>query len=58
MTVFYILGGLFLALFIIIPLIERSNIKMSKESITKLSRWLWPLMGAILVAQLVMFAFN
>lgn len=49
MTVFIILGVLFLALVIIIPLVEKSNVRMSDETTAKISRWIWPLM-IILIA--------
>lgn len=44
MTVLIILGVLFLALVIIIPLVEKSNVRMSDETTAKISRWIWPLM--------------
>lgn len=49
MNVFIILGVLFLALVIIIPLVEKSNVRMSDETTAKISRWVWPLM-IILIA--------
>jgi len=44
MNVFIILGVLFLALVILIPLLEKSNAKMSDETTAKISKWIWPLM--------------
>lgn len=54
MEVLIILGILFLALFIIIPLIERSNMRVSSETASKISRWIWPLIMISLVIQLIM----
>ncbi|MFW8590048.1 hypothetical protein ACOI22_04540 [Glaciecola sp. 2405UD65-10] len=50
MTVLIILGVLFLALIVIIPLIEKSNMRVSDESAAKISRWIWPLMIVALIA--------
>ncbi|WP_169726030.1 hypothetical protein [Aestuariibacter salexigens] len=54
MTVIYILAILFLALFIVIPLIEKSNLRMSDETTAKFSRWIWPLVMILIVVQLIM----
>ena len=54
MTVFIILGVLFIALVIIVPLIERSKFRMSSEQMGKLGRWILPLLVIMLVIQLVM----
>lgn len=53
MTVLIILGILFASLFIVIPLLERSKMRMSDENLQKISRWIWPLMMILLVAQLI-----
>lgn len=53
MTVLVILGVLFLALIIVVPLLERSKVRMSDQSMAKMSRWVWPLVGILLLAQLV-----
>ncbi len=53
MTVLMVLGVLFLALIVIIPLIERSGMRVSNEDAAKISRWIWPLMILLLVAQLI-----
>ena len=55
MTVLYILAILFLALFIVIPLIEKSNLRMSEETTAKFSRWIWPLVMILIIVQLLMF---
>lgn len=57
MTVFYILALLFLALVIIIPLLERSKVRMSEQQMGKLSRWVWPLVMILLVTQLLYLVF-
>jgi hypothetical protein len=57
MNVFVILGVLFLALVIIIPLIEKSNLRVSDESASKISRWIWPLLGIMLVLSLFSYYF-
>lgn len=57
MNVFVILGVLFLALIIIIPLVEKSGMRVSPEASAKISRFIWPLLIIALVIQLIMFAF-
>lgn len=57
MNVFVILGVLFLALIIIIPLVEKSGMRVSPEASAKISRFIWPLLILALVIQLIMFAF-
>ena len=53
MEVLILLGVLFLALFIIEPLIERSKMRVSPETASKISRWIWPLVMISLVIQLI-----
>ncbi len=53
MNVFIILGVLFLALIILIPLLEKSNMRVSEETTAKISRWIWPLMGLVLIASMI-----
>lgn len=53
MTVLIILGILFASLFIVIPLLERSKMRMSNEDLQKITRWIWPLMMILLVVQLI-----
>ena len=57
MEVFVILGVLFLALVIIIPLIEKSKMRVSDETTSKISRFIWPLIMIMLIVQLFMLAF-
>nr|WP_168710926.1 hypothetical protein [Ningiella ruwaisensis] len=57
MNLFVILGVLFVALIIIIPLVERSGLRVSNETASKLSKFIWPLIIIALIAQLIVFAF-
>ena len=57
MDVLVLLGVLFLALMVFIPMIEKSNLRVSDETTSKVSRFLWPLVMIMLIVQLVMFAF-
>lgn len=54
MTVLIILAVLVIALVVIVPLIERSNFRMSNEQMSKLGRWILPLLVIMLIIQLVM----
>ncbi|AEF03799.1 hypothetical protein ALT761_01436 [Alteromonas sp. 76-1] len=58
MEVLIILAVLFGALFIVIPLIERSKMRISDEDTAKWAKWIWPLMGILLVAQLLRMLFS
>ncbi len=53
MVVLKILGVLFLALIILLPLMERFAKPMKDEEVSKFSRWVLPLAALLLVAQLV-----
>ncbi|MBT0588100.1 hypothetical protein [Alteromonas oceanisediminis] len=53
MTLLIIIAVLFATLFIVIPLIERSKMRISGEDAAKISRWIWPLMIILVVAQLI-----
>lgn len=53
MEVLILLGVLFLALIVIVPLIERSKMRISAQAAGKLSRWIWPLVMIALVLQLI-----
>lgn len=57
MGVIYILGGLFIALIVIVPLIEKHGRRFSSEEMSKMSRWIWPLVAIMLILQLVRMAF-
>jgi uncharacterized membrane protein len=55
MTVLIILGALFIALVVIVPLIERSNFRMSTEQMGKWGRWILPLLVIMVIIQLVRY---
>ncbi|WP_041713833.1 hypothetical protein [Paraglaciecola sp. T6c] len=54
MTVLIILGVLFIALLIVVPLLERSSFRISNEQMSKMSRWILPLLVVMVVIQLIM----
>ena len=53
-----LLAVLFGALALIIPLIERSKMRISNEDAAKWAKWIWPLMGILLIAQLLRLLFS
>lgn len=53
MVVFWILITLFVALIVIVPLVERFGPRMSDQSVSKLSRYILPLVALLLVIQLL-----
>lgn len=53
MEVLIIVGVLFATLAIVIPLIERSKMRVSNEDASKIARWIWPLMVVLLAVQLI-----
>ncbi len=55
MVVITILGILFLALVIIVPLIERFAKPMKDEEVSTISRWVLPLMALLLIVQLIAY---
>lgn len=57
MTLLIILAVLFATLFLVIPLIEKSKVRISDEETSKISRWIWPLIMILLITQLIMLAF-
>ena len=58
MEVLILLAVLFVALALIVPLIERSKMRISNEDAAKWAKWIWPLMGILLVAQLLRLLFS
>ena len=58
MEVLILLAVLFGALALIIPLIERSKMRISNEDAQKWAKWIWPLMGILLIAQLLRLLFS
>lgn len=53
MALVTILGILFISLIIIVPLVERFGPKTSDTQTRKISRWILPLVAALLVLQLI-----
>lgn len=58
MTIIYILAILFVSLYVLVKVLENSKMRISDESTSKLSRWFMPLVGVLLVVQLVMMVFR
>ena len=58
MEVLILLAVLFGALALILPLIERSKMRISNEDAAKWAKWIWPLMGVLLIAQLLRLLFS
>ena len=57
MTVLVILAVLFIALIVIVPLLERSKTRISDESVAKMSRWVLPLLLVLALVQFFMYMF-
>ena len=57
MALLTILGVLFLALFVVVPLVEKHGKRHSPEELGKLSRWIMPLMAIIFAASLIKMMF-
>ena len=55
MTIIYILGILFITLFVVVKLVENSKMRISDEDTSKISRWILPLVGVAIIVQLIMF---
>ena len=53
MKLLIILGVLFLALFLVVPLLEKRGKRHSPEELQKLTKWFGPLILILVVAQLV-----
>jgi hypothetical protein len=58
MEVLILLAVLFAALVIVVPLLERSKMRISNDDAAKWAKWIWPLMGLLLVAQLLRLVFS
>ncbi|MEJ2669217.1 MAG: hypothetical protein P8077_02825 [Gammaproteobacteria bacterium] len=58
MVVLWIIVILFVALIIIVPLIEKYGPRISEEDRVRYMRWLLPLMGLLLLIQLALFLFK
>lgn len=55
MVLLKILGILFLALIVIVPLLDRFGKRHSDEDVSKISRWILPLVMLLAVLQLVLY---
>lgn len=56
-NIILILLLLFATLFIMVTLVERFGKKQSEEEVSRLSRWILPLVGLLLILQLIAYAF-
>jgi hypothetical protein len=57
MNVLVVLGVLFLALIIIVPMVEKSGLRVSNEISSKLARIILPLVAIAILIQLLMYIF-
>lgn len=57
MTLLIILVVLFALLALTVTLLEKSKVRMSEEETAKWARWIWPLFGVLLFAQLIRMMF-
>ena len=55
MEVLAILAVLFIALIVIVPMLEKSSVRISPETQRKFSRWIIPLIFLVLIIQLFMY---
>ncbi|MBB1294813.1 hypothetical protein H5154_00250 [Pseudoalteromonas sp. SR44-5] len=53
MNIFVILISLFVALIILVPLLEKYQSKMGLDGATKYAKYIWPLVMISLVVQLI-----
>ncbi|MDO6637802.1 hypothetical protein Q4540_16300 [Pseudoalteromonas carrageenovora] len=58
MNIFVILICLFVALAVLIPLLEKYQSKMGLEGATKFSKYIWPLVMVSIVVQLIYVLMN
>ncbi|WP_372761724.1 hypothetical protein [Pseudoalteromonas sp.] len=58
MNIFVILISLFVALLILIPLLEKYQSKLGLEGAAKYSKYIWPLVMLSLVIQLIYVLLN
>lgn len=54
MTVVIILAVLFIALIVIVPMLEKSSVRISPETQAKFAKWIIPLIVIVLLIQLFM----
>jgi len=55
MAVLGILAVLFIALIVILPMLEKSSVRVSQETQAKFMKWVIPLIVILLVIQLFMY---
>lgn len=55
MTAIWIVLAIFAALFILVPLLERSKVRMSDHSLAKFSRWILPLALILAIIQFIRY---
>ena len=55
MVVLWILGALFLALLILVPLVERFSSSEPSPMVGKMSKYIFPMLPIMLVIQIVMY---
>ena len=55
MVILWILGALFLALIIIVPLVERFSSSEPSPMVAKMSKYIYPILAIMLVAQIIMY---
>ncbi|MCH8497130.1 MAG: hypothetical protein LAT63_01510 [Marinobacter sp.] len=56
-TLLAILAVLFLALIVLVPLIERFSDRSQPQDYSNLSRWILPLMAVVIVLQMIGYFF-
>ena len=55
MNLLLILGVLFLALLVVVPLLERFGKPQDEQKISSMSRWILPLFALLAVLQLILY---
>ncbi|GAA0856270.1 hypothetical protein [Aliiglaciecola litoralis] len=55
MNVLILIGVLFISLIVIVPLIERSNFRMSNEQMGKWGKWILPMAIVLIIVQIIMY---
>lgn len=58
MNIFVILISLFIALIILVPLLEKYQSKLGLDSATKYAKYIWPLVMISLIVQLIYILLN
>ena len=57
MVLLTILAVLFIALIILVPLLEKTGPRLSPEDMAKLGRFVFPLIAILMIAQLIRYFF-